>query len=948
MTRRVLHIAYKKFTSLGRDESGAALVITLAVFFFMFMLVSGVYALGVSVNRRIELQNACDAAAYSAAVVQADGLSRMAVVNRAMSWTYVQMVRRQMDYITYRWLKLTHKRFQEDYKEAKSYHWCLNPLCPKRHNTEGPGWWCGQGPNETKKIRINMRADCVDADELGKNLDQWSQQMGDDKSSGGGSSTSSSSGSSSNATGMNPFNDDDMFTTGESKLTDVQKQFIEIMQQYAGQLSEDEMFTKWFQMNGGGPEPPKYIQTGDGYIAKDHFGQPKINQAWTEWNNRRRDFVEKNKITEDSYGDATKAYCKVCGKAMLEADHTKCYEQWNAKLEAQQQQQEQQEQAASGGQCPICNAPKGGGTHKYCNWAQGMAKQIQNDKETIEMLNASLTAINLNMILGMKETARNMLEFNLPKDADGNIDNDFLYTLHIPTGSDPYAADASDPSLTGFFSPLYNTEEHETIFLNMADGQVPDALPGYFNGGDAETNGLGQVIDFVDNLLGGGEKAQGLDQWFIRTYPQETKIANQVSVVPKYESYHALGICRCYKNANREEGRSTAGFHRGNHIMDVMTNVSGGGDMLGLSTILKAFTNVISDLLDITPSCQNRRVRFPDMCAKVDDSIALVSQYRWASAKWFCFFVVYPFGIKWFHPYLPQLYCKAGHGYGTWLGWIFKEIGILMSFQGVSRNDYRQCWMGLDVNFSVKGHARIYGDDKDLVNEQYVGVPARPWLINEKFFAGDGTITVGLARKQRNPWQKLLNLFDGVQKPESPNPSRGLMTLFNVHDGNYLWTVSTARAAYRRRSDGWDGQSLSYDVKFDSSVFPDALKINYAEEATSDMRELRVGCVCTDGENKERLRHAWNLCTPDWEATLIPVRYSRAYLGKYEHWNAPNSTVSWAPLGEGGARVFQMMSDMDWNGFDDTSMPGSAITHPVDIRGKQLNNLQQLERLKIY
>ncbi|MBR4219790.1 MAG: hypothetical protein IKR81_01465, partial [Victivallales bacterium] len=269
MRNRVLAIALKKLASIGPDDNGAVLVITLAMFFFLFMLVSGVYTVGESVHRRIELQNACDAAAYSAAVVQADGLSRMATVNRAMSWTYVQMIRRQMDYITYRWLKLTHKRFMEDYKKAKSYHFCLNPLCPKRHYKEGPGWWCGQGPNELKKIRINMRADTLDVDKLGKQLDKLSKSMGDDKSSGSDTSVLDDSGSSGGATGMNPFNEDEMFTTGESKLTDVQKQFVSIMQQSEGKLSEDEMFTKWFEMNGGGKEPPKYLQTSEGYTIKN-------------------------------------------------------------------------------------------------------------------------------------------------------------------------------------------------------------------------------------------------------------------------------------------------------------------------------------------------------------------------------------------------------------------------------------------------------------------------------------------------------------------------------------------------------------------------------------------------------------------------------------------------------------------------------------------------------
>ena len=106
---------------LGRDEDGAALVITLAIFFLMYLGCCGVFAISVGARERIHLQNACDAAAYSAAVVQADTLSRIATINRAMSWTYAQMTRRQMDFITYKWLEEVGKHWDDDKRRAKDW-----------------------------------------------------------------------------------------------------------------------------------------------------------------------------------------------------------------------------------------------------------------------------------------------------------------------------------------------------------------------------------------------------------------------------------------------------------------------------------------------------------------------------------------------------------------------------------------------------------------------------------------------------------------------------------------------------------------------------------------------------------------------------------------------------------------------------------------------------------
>ena len=136
-----LSILREKFVRLGREEEGAALVVTLAIFMFMYLLCIGVYAVGMSVKQRIHLQNACDAAAYSAAVVQADTLSRIATINRAMSWTYAQMTRRQMDHVTYRWLTEVARHWRSDRARAQAWARASTAVCeiPLHH---GMDWHC--------------------------------------------------------------------------------------------------------------------------------------------------------------------------------------------------------------------------------------------------------------------------------------------------------------------------------------------------------------------------------------------------------------------------------------------------------------------------------------------------------------------------------------------------------------------------------------------------------------------------------------------------------------------------------------------------------------------------------------------------------------------------------------------------------------------------------------
>ena len=138
----MLRILRGRFLQLGRDEDGVAMVVTLAVFMFMYLVCMGVYAIGTAVKTRIHLQSACDAAAYSAAVVQADMLSRIATLNRAMAWTYIDVTRRQMDWISYRWLQEVCVHWQDDHNRAKEWAGHSSGECSLAALHLGNDWHC--------------------------------------------------------------------------------------------------------------------------------------------------------------------------------------------------------------------------------------------------------------------------------------------------------------------------------------------------------------------------------------------------------------------------------------------------------------------------------------------------------------------------------------------------------------------------------------------------------------------------------------------------------------------------------------------------------------------------------------------------------------------------------------------------------------------------------------
>lgn len=142
---------------LWRDESGVVLAFTVIVFLSLFVIACSVYAVGENIRQRIELQNAADAAAYSGAVVQADALSRIAVINKALAWTYVQMGREVMDYDVDVWLSKIITQWNSDYSSMAQFV-ASYPSCPQTDQNS----WIGEqssGPfsscSEKGTVNIN-------------------------------------------------------------------------------------------------------------------------------------------------------------------------------------------------------------------------------------------------------------------------------------------------------------------------------------------------------------------------------------------------------------------------------------------------------------------------------------------------------------------------------------------------------------------------------------------------------------------------------------------------------------------------------------------------------------------------------------------------------------------------------------------------------------------------
>ena len=138
---------------LWNDESGVALAVTVVVFLSLFMMGASVYAVGEIARERVEIQNAADAAAYSGAIAEADTISRIAAINRAMAWTYAQHVRMEMDAIVDRWLEIVVSKWWPDYGRVVAH--AATSECSVGQYTGPDDWYVGEHYSRRMHVLLN-------------------------------------------------------------------------------------------------------------------------------------------------------------------------------------------------------------------------------------------------------------------------------------------------------------------------------------------------------------------------------------------------------------------------------------------------------------------------------------------------------------------------------------------------------------------------------------------------------------------------------------------------------------------------------------------------------------------------------------------------------------------------------------------------------------------------
>lgn len=991
MLKKLFTNIWKRIAGLRKDCRGFVVMSTLAIFLFLFVLCASIYAVGETIHQRIKLQNACDAAAYSAAVVQADGLSRMAVVNRAMAWSYVQMTNRQMDYITYRWLKLTCKRFEEDEANARDYAaqmtLCIDPqLGPwailealiaavadrifkldcssgnghERDVADGRAWWCGLKYGRDRQISLNVNEGFMSA--VQNSLTEQFLTFDRIKNA-------------TNAMGIVIDENDTPTGWGSwlGKLIDHDKENIYLLNKVLERINAQMEISMKMTAENVLKAMLKDNRYDSESVLQDYYISIHIPHAENPYDTEKGNNSFFSPLHNTEADEMLFLNMQAANHAekklhqhfpVLLGDDSIAYglDQWFIRGKG--------------------NYNKESGEKEYAFYSL---------KELKELSGVSLSGTKRNEgALGIQRVYK---DANLNENSAGIFGNKNDRGNHLID-----LTAIANWGLEGLSqaASFFGTTASEITDESEDEGSTDDIIADY-------QNQIRQNKNVISDLEKENQKLNA-------TKPSgyEDKIAENNSKIKKHKNTikELESELDDFKNqiadGSRNLSDTTVSGSKGTSTTDFKNNVlsfatSFGSSMLG---------NFAGNYVDITPSCVNTHAGTKNfMCSNVNQTTALYSEYRWASSKWYCcttwkaylysvifgaptdngksrkhiycdlvprtFWKVpvtgkklkargwghYAFFPKWFcgaeprypgnsyvsdgigetilevlPPLTPETIKGKKHGYMKepldFLG-LLVPTKCLLGDTTMSRDDYASCVVFPDGPFTfmegktsyagfIQGHARIYADDKEIFDNRYVGAICKPWVLNERFFAGEGSIIVGAAMKHTNPFVQLFNFWNtknnktGTEKQEGNEST--VLSAFNIPEGNFMWTMSAARAGVRhRRRDGAFDQERQYQITYDSTS--DAENLNYKsgpyvkeqngngwtppEEWDRSYNKHALsriyfpgqkqspvwnGCPCE--ANSQQFKNMWNLCETDWDATFLPLRYAEQkallYLEKEE------------------------------------------------------------------
>lgn len=812
------------FRRLHREEEGVIIACSLAVFLFLYVLGCGVYALGTTIYEREALQNAADAAAYSAASIQADALSRMAMLNKALSYTYIQMSRKQMDCITAQWLCHLAKSYQQDRTDAENWTavWFWPSLripvswldaiilvlqflsanndafhgmpfsmrvydpdkdgyCPlqKRINdtvAKGGAWFCGYG-NTPDAIAVNghpypwsLIRQQVEEITTKNQIMELKKAIAQDKLT---------------IIGIN------------TELQNTHKAMCESLEQAI----------------------PAVLQRN----LSSCFGKDALNECYYS-----------AKIPEPEWNPYSASAQAQIGGGVGDTGATAGY--YNVLVNT-----ESDERRFLG---MACTKDSGEVSKALPTFFSVMP---QGDiLEKARAMNVHLTTMGVDQWFVRGGTNYGGTPTYVRQDGAAGIQR-----VYWDSNGNVKDLRGGGPSLSGKGPTRGNHLFEGTLSIGQNPlAQIMEQI----------TNGLlGNLLDFqasCHSWQGEERSCKYADDAQALVADWQWGGAKWICHVGSFKAYwNTLRNRRVYKRKKWEKHKVPYRPYECRRRHYAWPKFYVGGEA-GISR---------------HPRFQGNGDTYPD--------ISLIWEHLREMAG---FGEIRPEDSQRGYAGGAGL-LEAGKGIKRWIS-LHTNGSQSVSYPAITRNDARECTISAapDALF-LRGYVRVYGDDRAICyphveqwthpdgsqkNEEelakevdvYAGARAEPWILSERFFGPDGTITVAVAKRRRNPWMQLLG--DAVESVRSLY-SVGNPAGKNEATGTYMWALSSGRAAFRDPVDGTLQGSYRY------------LNKERQHDGLGDFEPGESGCVCDTAP--ARLERQWNLCVTEWEPTLVPVAMADAF-----------------------------------------------------------------------
>lgn len=812
------------FRRLHREEEGGIIACSLAVFLFLYVLGCGVYALGTTIYEREALQNAADAAAYSAATIQADALSRMAMLNKALSYTYVQMSRKQMDCITAKWLSHVAASYAKDRADAEK--WTAVWFWP---SLRIPVSWLDAVVLVVQFIEANndafpgqpfsMRVD----DPAKKGYCPLQNRKNDTVANGG--AWFCGYGTTPDAIALNghPFpwslvRQKAAEIASENRIGELEEAILldklTISGLNASLQSTHEAMCESIDVTIPAVLRRNLVATFGEDAKEEWYYSTKTPEAtWNPYFSSAQTQAGDN----TGIGGTTAGYYNVL--------HNTENDEWRLLSMAY---------AGQMGDMPTTLA-------EFFN-SELPSKILQ----TLEPMQVHPTTMGIDQWFVRGGTNIGGLPSYVRQDGAAGIQRVY------------WDSNGNEGDLRGGGMSLSGkgpTRGNHLFEGTLATGSNPFVMLM-----EQITNDLlGNLLDFQASCHSWQGDARSCKH-----------IGDSVSLVADWQWGGAKWICHvgnckmywdltAWKRATSRGGRPWRKKYypyacARRHYAWPKFYVGGTGGALR------------------HPRFQGNGDTYPDFNLIWEhlQEMAGFGETRSEDAK-----RGYAEGSG---------LLEAAKGIKAWVT-LHKNGSNGVNYPAIRREDARECAISaaMDALF-LRGYVRVYGDDRgichpheevwtkpdgsrktlaELIKEVdvYAGARAEPWILSERFFGPDGTIFVAVAKRRRNPWAQLAGAvaasvrnLASIGNPEGTHPTV---------EGTFMWTVSAGRAAFR---DPETGELCGHYKYLNPEGQNDALGAHEPGES---------GCVCDTAP--ERLRRQWNLCVTEWEPTLVPVAVADAF-----------------------------------------------------------------------